>query len=154
MNTHTNMNTQIDMNDLENEHLKKIKKKNAIYLKLLNDCHRKIKFNSKLDRLYCFFLVPEFIFGTPLYDIVELRSFIMYHLEKNGFKLTYIDPNWLFITWEIKKKIQTAPKQISSNPKNDYRPIEEYKPSGTFNSGVYDDATLLAMQDKARTLNL
>tara|TARA_Y100000389_G_C17424192_1_gene498552 strand:- start:553 stop:999 length:447 start_codon:yes stop_codon:yes gene_type:complete len=148
------MNTQINMNELEDDHLKKLKKKNGIFLNVLKDCHRKIKFNSKLDRRYCFFMIPEFIFGTPLYDIQELRSFMMFHLERNGFKLAYIDPNWLFITWEIKKKIQTSPKQISTKPKNDYRPIEEYKPSGTFNNGVYDDATLLAMQDKARTLNL
>ena len=43
MNTHTNMNTQIDMNDLENDHLKKVKKRNSIYIKVLNDCHRKNK---------------------------------------------------------------------------------------------------------------
>ena len=36
----------------------------------------------------------------------------------------------------------------------DYRPIEEYKPSGNMNNLVYDDATLLAMQDKTRTLNV
>lgn len=142
------------MHELENDHLKKVKKKNTIYLNVLNDCHRKIKYNSKLNRMYCFFLIPEFIFGTPLYDISELREFIMYHLARNGFKLNYVDPNWLFITWEIKRKISSAPKKIPITPKTDYRNIEEYRPSGTFNSGVYDDATLLSMQDKARTLNL
>tara|TARA_B110000208_G_scaffold190670_1_gene255203 strand:- start:3669 stop:4112 length:444 start_codon:yes stop_codon:yes gene_type:complete len=147
------MNTQINMNELEEDHLKKIKKNNTIYLKVLHECHRKIKFNSKLNRKYCFFLIPEFIFGTPLYDIKELRKFTIYHLERNGFKVAYVDPNWLFITWEIKTKKYT-PQNKPNTPKNDYRPVEEYKPSGTFNSGVYDDATLLAMQDKTRTLNL
>ena len=148
------MNTQINMTELEEDHLKKLKKTNQIFLKVLHECHRKIKFNSKLDRKYCFFLIPEFIFGTPLYDIKELRKFIIYHLERNGFKLTYVDPNWLFIMWEVKTKKHISPNKVPIDPKTNYRPIEEYRPSGTFNNGVYDDATLLAMQDKTRTLNL
>jgi len=147
------MNPQIDMNELDFEARKKIMKRLEIYNKILKECHNKIRFNSKLDRKYCFFLVPEFIFGTPLYDIEELRNHVMNSLQKNGFQLMYIHPNWLFISWttEIRTvKKQSKVKEVSM----DYRPIEEYRPTGTMNRLVYDDATLLSMHDKTRQLNI
>ena len=78
------MNPQIDMNELDLEAQKKVYKRLEIYNKILKDCHNKIRFNSKLDRKYCFFLIPEFIFGTPLYDIEELRDHVIKSLEKNS----------------------------------------------------------------------
>ena len=45
-------------------------------------------------------------------------------------------------------------KNVKKEVQMDYRPIEEYKTSGNMNNLVYDDATLLAMQDKTRTLNV
>lgn len=151
------MNPQIDLTELDLEARKKIVKRLEIYNKILKDCHNKIRFNSKLDRKYCFFLIPEFIFGTPLYDIEELRNHVMNSLEKNGFKLMYIHPNWLFISWDhhqTNKKSILQKKNIKKEVQMNYRPIEEYKPTGNMNNLVYDDATLLAMQDKTRTLNL
>lgn len=151
------MNPQIDMNELDLEARKKIFKRLEIYNKILKECHNKIRFNSKLDRKYCFFLIPEFIFGTPLYDIEELRDHVMKSLEKNGFQLMYIHPNWLFISWDHKKDIKRSflqKKNVKKEVQMNYRPIEEYRPSGNMNNLVYDDATLLAMQDKTRTLNV
>ena len=151
------MNPQIDMNELDLEARKKIYKRLEIYNKILRETHNKIRFNSKLDRKYCFYLIPEFIFGTPLYDIDELRDHVMKSLEKNGFQLMYIHPNWLFISWDHKKDIKKSilqKKNIKKEVQMDYRPIEEYRPSGNMNNLVYDDATLLAMQDKTRTLNI
>ena len=146
------MNPQIDMNELDFEAKKKNMKRLEIYNKILMECHNKIRFNSKLDRKYCFFLVPEFIFGTPLYDIEELRNHVMNSLQKNGFQLMYIHPNWLFISWTT--EINSAKKQIKKEVSMDYRPIEEYRPTGTMNRLVYDDATLLSMHDKTRQLNI
>lgn len=151
------MNPQIDMNELDLDARKKVFKRLEIYNNILKDCHNKIRFNSKLDRKYCFFLIPEFIFGTPLYDIEELRDHVMKSLEKNGFQLMYIHPNWLFISWDHKKDIKKSilqKKNIKKEVQMDYRPIEEYRPSGNMSNLVYDDATLLAMQDKTRTLNI
>jgi len=147
------MNPQIDMNELDFEARKKNMKRLEIYNKILMECHNKIRFNSKLDRKYCFFLIPEFIFGTPLYDIEELRNHVMNSLQKNGFQLMYIHPNWLFISWTT--EIRTVKKQSKVKEKSmDYRPIEEYRPTGTMNRLVYDDATLLSMHDKTRQLNI
>lgn len=150
------MNSQIDMNELDNESRRKRLRRIEIYDSILKDCHKKIKFNSKLDRKYCFFLIPEFIFGTPLYSIEELRNFVMSSLQKNGFQIMYIHPNWLFISWTTGgnggiNATKNSPKKVV---KTNFRPIEEYKPTGNMNNLVYDDATLLSMQDKTRQLNI
>ena len=74
-------------------------------------------------------------------------------LKKNGFEVQYIDPNYLIINWEKKKKdvkdlqknTQSTIKQIKSN----YKPIEEYKPTGKF---VYDQASMMSIADKSKQI--
>ena len=61
---------------------------------ILQKCHKRIKYNSTLERTYCFFQIPEFVIGVPLYDINELRTYVMNSLGKDGFQLVYIEPNW------------------------------------------------------------
>ena len=53
------MNTQIDMKELENNYFRKLKRKNDIFISVLKDCHKKIKYNSKLERIIVFILYPN-----------------------------------------------------------------------------------------------
>ena len=71
---------------------------------ILKKIHNRIKYNARLEKTYCFFQIPEFIIGTPLYNINDLKLYLIESLKKDGFQLMYIDPNWLFITWELKGK--------------------------------------------------
>ena len=65
----------------------------------------------------------------------------------------YLHPNWLMIDWGKKKKslqkvqenTQSTIKQIKSN----YKPIEEYKPTGSF---VYDQASMMSLEDKTKQI--
>jgi hypothetical protein len=60
----------------------------------------------------------------------------------------YIDPNWLFVSWEFKdsKKIP-APKSKKKN-QGDYKLIDEYKPSGN----LYNEYDMSAMRQKMNDL--
>ena len=78
---------------------------------VLKKIHNRIKYNARIEKTYCFFQIPEFIIGVPLYNIQEMKTYIINSLKTNGFKLLYIDPNWLFITWEIKGKKQPLRKK-------------------------------------------
>ena len=115
---------------------------------ILRRIHNRIKYNARLEKTYCFFQIPEFIIGVPLYNINDLKKYIINALEKDGFKLMYLDPNWLFISWEINKsetrKINSIRKE--SKKKDGYRLIDEYKPRGGFTND------LTAMKDKAKYL--
>ena len=88
----------------------------ALFNKILNRIHVRIKLTSrqKLDEHFCWFVVPEVIIGVPKYDQGSCIAYLMDKLKDNGFNVRYIHPNTLFISWghfvpsyvrsELKKK--------------------------------------------------
>jgi hypothetical protein len=88
----------------------------ALYNKLLNRIHVRIKTVSrqKIDESFCWFVVPEVIIGVPKYDQGACIAYLLDKLKENGFNVRYIHPNTLFISWlhwvpsyvrtELKKK--------------------------------------------------
>ena len=88
----------------------------ALFNKILNRIHVKIKTTSrqKMDEQFCWFVVPEMIIGVPRYDQGACIAYIIDKLKENGFNVRYIHPNTLFISWlhwvpsyvrtELKKK--------------------------------------------------
>ena len=145
--------SRLNINELHNVINEKNLKRLEKYDEVLQKCHTRIKYNSSKNRTYCFFQIPEFIFGMPLYDIQELRTYTINSLTNNGFKILYIDPNWLFITWDIMKdtkKIAQKPKP-TSKPSKVYKSVDSYKPTGNF---VYDDISMMNMKDKSRQINI
>ena len=73
-----------------------------VYKKILNRAHQKIKFTSRQrnNEHFCFFVVPEFLVGTPRYDSAACIAYIMDKLNENGFIIKYTHPNLLFISWQ------------------------------------------------------
>ena len=130
---------------IDEKNMKRLRKFDDI----LKQIHTRIKYYAGLERTYCFFQIPEFIIGVPLYNIDDLKKYLIQSLTKDGFKYMYIDPNWLFISWEIKtkKKVSVKPKKKKTN---DYKLIDEYKPNGGF---VYNENDLLTMQEKTMKLS-
>lgn len=88
-----------------------------VYKKLLNRAHQKIKFTSRQrnSENFCFFIVPEFLVGTPKYDSAACIAFIMDKLMENGFQVKYTHPNLLFISWR-----HYIPKYERANIKKKY----------------------------------
>jgi hypothetical protein len=88
----------------------------ALFNKILNRVHVKIKTTSrqKIDEQFCWFLVPETILGVPKYDQGACIAYLMDKLKTSGFNIRYVHPNLLFISWihwvpqyvraELKKK--------------------------------------------------
>lgn len=97
---------------------------------ILKQIHTRIRYYSKLERTFCFFQIPEFIIGVPLYNVSDLRNYIINSLKRNGFHIVYIDPNWLYISWSKEDRGKPV-KKVKKKDKN-YKLIDEYKPSGQF----------------------
>uniref|UniRef100_A0A6C0E403 Uncharacterized protein n=1 Tax=viral metagenome TaxID=1070528 RepID=A0A6C0E403_9ZZZZ len=88
----------------------------ALFQKILNRIHVRIKLTSKQKKneQFCWFVVPEVIIGVPKYDQGECIAYIMDKLKENGFLIRYFHPNTLLISWhhwvpsyvrnELKKK--------------------------------------------------
>lgn len=117
---------------------------------ILKKIHTRIKYYAKMEKMHCFYQIPEFIIGKPLYNVNDLRDYIINSLKKNGFKLVYIDPNWLFISWEIKSKKTVITKTKQNKKINDYKLIDEYKPTGNL---IYNENDLLSMKDKINNMS-
>lgn len=73
----------------------------GIYKKILNRVHLKIKHVAKQRNgdHYLFYVVPEFVFGIPKYNVSTCISYIIEQLTDNGFDVKYTHPNLLFISW-------------------------------------------------------
>ena len=73
-----------------------------VYKKILNRAHQKIKYTSRQRDTghFCFFIVPEFLVGTPRYDSAACIAYVMDKLTQNGFMVKYTHPNLLFISWQ------------------------------------------------------
>ena len=152
------MSSQLDINSLFETTNNKTLRRLETYDKILKQCHSRIKHYSKYEKTTCFFAIPEFLIGVPLYDVTDLRKYMMNSLEKNGFKLMYLHPNWLMIDWSEKKKtIDSAHKAVSSKTLNQakkkveskYKPIEEYKPTGSF---LYGQSAMNSLEEKTKKI--
>ena len=95
-------NERIDMEELYERKQKEEAKRREIYNKILTRVHKQIKSVSKKRNAdsFTFYVVPEFIFGIPKYDLNLCIAHVMNELEENGFLVKFIQPNMIFISWE------------------------------------------------------
>ena len=119
----------------------------AIFNKILNRVHNRITTTAKTKRndKHIWFLVPEYIFGEPIYDQGECIAYLVVKLEENGFYVRYMHPNTLFVSWnnwvpsyvrnEIKKKTGIVLDEKGNVVKKD----EEIENDP--NSNIFNDKT-------------
>ncbi len=146
--------SQLNIKDLYATINEKTLKRMEIYDSVLQKCHKRIQYHSTLQRTYCFFQIPEFIIGVPLFDAQEMKTYLMNSLTTNGFQLLYIDPNWLFVHWNLKGAQlliangakDTAKGAKDKDTRSQYRKIETYKPSGFL--GTYDPTQMRGFKEK------
>lgn len=93
---------KINIDDLYESKKQKDLNKLALFQKILNRVHVRIKTTSKqkLNEPFCWFVVPEVMIGVPRYDQAECIAYLMDKLQDNGFKSRYIHPNTLLISWQ------------------------------------------------------
>jgi hypothetical protein len=111
-----NFSEKLNIDDLYEKKRQYDLNKLALFNKILNRIHVRIKTISrqKIDEQFCWFVVPEVIIGVPKYDQASCIAYLMDRLKENGFNIRYIHPNTLFISWmhwvpsyvrsELKKK--------------------------------------------------
>ena len=107
---------KVNIDELYEKKQRRDQKQLAIFNKILNRIHKRIKFtsNNKTNDKHIWFTVPEYIFGEPVYDQGDCIGYLVNKLEENGFHMRYVHPNTLFVSWanwvpsyirtEIKKK--------------------------------------------------
>ena len=92
---------KLDIDDLYEKNMRKDLKQLSIFNKILNRVHKRIQTSSRLKKdKHTWFTVPEFLFGEPAYDQTNCISYVIAKLTENGFRVQYLHPNTLFISWE------------------------------------------------------
>ena len=101
--------TMVNIDSLHREQQEKLERKKAIFVKILQDCHNKIKLTAKNSKsaTECFYPVPKYKFGVPLYDMRGCILFLTKSLVNNGFDVWYTHPNLLLISWKGKTNQNT-----------------------------------------------
>jgi hypothetical protein len=156
----TQVDEQFDIDELHKNEDDRLERKAKIYYRILNRIYSRIKMVSKASETFCFFIVPEFIFGVPLYNNLDCIKFILNKLIHKGFLVKYTHPNLLYISWDrkyvnpnynrIKKMKQLKEQeQEKEHKKNMFRTITDYNPSGSF---VYDSNSLNALRNQTDSI--
>jgi hypothetical protein len=72
-----------------------------IFNMVLTQIHNKIKAIARIpgNEKSLWYLVPEFLPGTPRFDIGEAIVYIVWNLRNTGYEVHYTHPNLLFISW-------------------------------------------------------
>ena len=101
--------TMVNIDSLHREQQEKLERKKAIFVKILQDCHNKIKLTAKNSKsaTECFYPVPKYKFGVPLYDMRGCILFLTKSLVNNGFDVWYTHPNLLLISLKGKTNQNT-----------------------------------------------
>lgn len=96
-----NFSEKISIDDLYTRKNEIEENKLKVFRKILHRVHTKIKITSRQRKSeqFTFFVVPEFLVGTPRYDVAACTAYIIDKLKDNGFLVKYTHPNLLFISW-------------------------------------------------------
>jgi hypothetical protein len=98
----TNFSEKINIDELFERKQKHDLNTLALYNKLLNRVHVRIKTTArqKIDEQFCWFIVPEVMIGVPKYDQPQCIAYMIEKLKDNKFNVQYIHPNTLLISWK------------------------------------------------------
>jgi|TARA_B110000858_G_scaffold89583_1_gene103539 hypothetical protein len=142
--------SQLNIHKLYESSRRKELKKFETFDKILQRCHNKITLYAENRKTECIYEVPEFIIGVPLYNINELKEYLISSLNKNGFILKQLPPNWIYISWDIENKKKMKVKV--EKKREDFRFVEDYNPSGSF---ILNERALMDMKEKSiKMLNI
>jgi hypothetical protein len=101
----------LSVNDINTFHKEKIKKWIKVYEKVLGHCYRKVREHVLRDQQFCFFPVPEYLAGFPLFNITHCTFFLIKKLNQGGFQTKFIPPNVIYIHWAVKNHYKNYVKQ-------------------------------------------
>jgi len=120
---------KIDIDELYEKKQKRDLKQVSIFNKILNRVHHRIRLTGrqKTTDKHIWFVVPEYIFGEPVYDKADCIAYLVSKLEANHFHIRYLHPNTLFVSWEnwIPSYVRAEFKKKTGNTVDEYGNITE-----------------------------
>lgn len=91
----------VKVSDLKKEQDEKRKQKEKTFKKIYKIAEKKIIIANTGGNTQMWFEIPEFILGVPVYKVLECKEYLVKKLESDGFKVTFHEPNILYIDWSV-----------------------------------------------------
>lgn len=93
--------SEIEIHQLFDRYHKKQQRRIKIYEKIYNKIIYKIKsISNKGENIFStYYIIPEYQFGSPLYDQTTCIAYSIIRLRKVGFDVKYTHPNFMYISW-------------------------------------------------------
>jgi hypothetical protein len=109
----------LSLSELAKIHKKKQRAKTKTYETILEKCHNQIRNMARRDQTFCYYSVPLYVMGLPLYDINSCIVYILLNLKKKGFFVQMTNPQIIYISW----------KHIHERSQRNNQPRIEHRPS-------------------------
>ena len=133
----TDFSEKLNIDDLYEKKKQYDLSKLALYNKILNRIHVRIKTTARQKIDENWFLVPEVIMCVPKYDNGACIAYLMDKLKENGFNVRYIHPNTLLISWGhwVPSYVRTELKKKTGIVVNEYGvKMDNVDANGTINN--------------------
>lgn len=114
----------LSLSELAKIHKKKLKSKTKTYDVILTKCHMQIKNMANRDQTFCYYIVPLYVLGLPLYDINACIVYLLMNLKKKGFVVQMADNHTIYVSWKHIHKTHNSSSSSSSNRNVQQRSIK------------------------------
>jgi hypothetical protein len=96
------MEEKLEIHKLFDKYHQKQQRRLRIYDKIYNKIMHKIKnVSNKGESIFStYYVIPEYLFGSPLYNQTTCITYCIIKLRKIGFEVTYTHPNFIYISWQ------------------------------------------------------
>ena len=156
LSTYVKSRNSVDISNLRKKKEEKDKRSLMLFDNVLQRCHKRIFRTAEKAQDSVFYTVPLFeINKPPITNIKACMAYVIYNLKKDGFEVTYIFPNMLWISWTDNREKHTSIRHASPNrpseipspsmeqkvmavDKTIYRPMPKHK-EHLSGGGIYDD---------------
>lgn len=123
----------LNLDELRKEERSSDKNAKQIYKLILAKCHQKIRRTNKTtDYRMCYYEIPHFIPGYPVFDVEAACNFVYHQLLGNGLYVEPVGPSRLYISWkeqDINRDVYDYRSQKMVNKPNLYKvgvsPVDE-----------------------------
>lgn len=128
----------INIMDIQKKQYNRELRRINIYNTLLEQCYRKIEATADNEYEHCFYRIPEYIMGVPIYNLTKSVIYILQKLRENGFKCKYCHPFMIYVSWKHKNNVLLIENtNVSSNYNKPSQKKEYYK--STENNNLLDN---------------
>lgn len=91
----------LNLDKLREEERNTDKTKLKMYKLILSKCHSKIRrTNNQIDVKECYFDIPIFLPGFPVYSVLEAKQYVLQKLYENGIYANDVGGNRIYISWK------------------------------------------------------